>query len=94
MHLSIPIPVFAAVFFLLGDSLKDVVSVCLRQLDDFQLAIAITRVYEGEDGPVFKSILEGTVLPLAFRKGYRWLASWAFWKLNRRDLSIQTIVVS
>lgn len=89
-----PRAVFAAAFFLLGDSLKDAVSVCLRQLDDFPLAIAIARVYEGDDGPVLRSILEGTVLPLAFKQGFRWLASWAFWMLNRRDLAIQTIVVS
>lgn len=68
-------------------------NVCLRQLDDFQLAIAITRVYEGDDGPVLKSILKDTILPLAFESGFRWLASWAFWMLGRRDLAIQTIVV-
>lgn len=38
---------YAAAFFLLGDQLKDAVNVCLKHLDDFQLAIAITRVYEG-----------------------------------------------
>ena len=85
---------FAATFFLLGDSLKDAVNVCVRQLDDLPLAVAIARVYEGDDGPVLRSILEANVLPLAFGKGYRWLASWAFWMLNRRDLAIQTIIVS
>jgi hypothetical protein len=85
--------VFAAAFFLLGNSLKDAVNVCLRQLDDFQLAIAITRVHEGDNGPVLRVILEETVLPLAFKQGFRWLASWSFWMLNRRDLAIQTIVV-
>ena len=85
--------VFAAAFFILGDSLKDAVSICLRQLDDFQLAIAIARTYEGDDGPVLRSILEETVLPLAFKEGFRWLASWAFWMLKRRDLAIQTVVV-
>ncbi|KAL8278398.1 hypothetical protein RQP46_009290 [Phenoliferia psychrophenolica] len=84
---------FAAAFFILGDSLKDAVSICLRQLDDFQLAIALARVYEGDDdGPVLRSILEETVLPLAFKEGFRWLASWAFWMLKRRDLAIQTVV--
>ena len=73
-------------------------NVCLRQLDDLQLAIAITRVHEGENpdgsiGPVLKFILEDFVLPIAFEKGFRWLAGWAFWRLNRRDLSIRVIVV-
>lgn len=39
---------YAAAFFLLGDQLRDAVNVCLKHLDDFQLAIAITRVYEGK----------------------------------------------
>lgn len=75
--------------------MKDAVNIILRQLDDFQLALAITRAYEGDlvVGPVLKSILEGNVLPFAFRVGYRWLASWAFWKLGRRDLGVQVIVV-
>lgn len=38
---------YAAAFFLLGDKLKDAVNVCLKHLDDFQLAVAICRVYEG-----------------------------------------------
>ncbi|BGO90977.1 hypothetical protein NBRC10512_002265 [Rhodotorula toruloides] len=84
---------FAAAFFLLGGSLKDAVSVCIRQLDDFQLAIALARTYEGgDDGPVLRSLLEETVVPLAFAKGYRWLGSWALWMLGRRDLAVQIIV--
>lgn len=86
--------VFAAVFFLLGDSLKDAVNVCVRQLEDLPLAVAIARVYEGDDGPVLRSLIEANVLPFAFTSGFRWLASWAFWMLNRRDLAIQTIIVS
>ncbi|GAA6017280.1 hypothetical protein JCM10207_003677 [Rhodosporidiobolus poonsookiae] len=84
---------FAAAFFLLGGSLKDAVAVILRQLDDFQLAIAIARTYEGgDDGPVLRSILEDTVIPLAFKQGSRWLGSWALWMLNRRDLAVQIII--
>ncbi|GAA5977711.1 hypothetical protein JCM11641_001385 [Rhodosporidiobolus odoratus] len=84
---------FAAAFFLLGASLKDAVSVILRHLDDFQLAIAIAKTYEGNDqGPVLRFVLEEHVIPLAFRKGYRWLASWAFWVLKRRDWAVQVVV--
>ncbi|GAA5841848.1 hypothetical protein JCM11251_005402 [Rhodosporidiobolus azoricus] len=84
---------FAAAFFLLGNSLKDAVSVILRQVNDFQLAIVIARTYEGgDDGPVLRFILDETVIPLAFKGGYRWLASWAFWLLKRRDLAVQVIV--
>lgn len=85
--------VFAAAFFLLGDSLKDAVNVCVRQLDDMQLAIALTRTYEGDSGPVLRSLLEETVLPLAFREGRRWLATWTLWMLGRRDLAVQAVIV-
>ena len=67
---------------------------CINKLDDFQLAIAISRVVEGgDDGPILRGILENTVIPLAFEQGNRWLASWAFWTLHRRDLAVRVLVV-
>lgn len=69
-------------------------NVCVKQLDDFQLAVALARVVEqGDDGPVLKSLLNNTVLPIAFTGGNRWLAGWAFWLLHRRDLSVRVLVV-
>jgi hypothetical protein len=85
---------YAAAFFLLGGSLKDAVSVCIKQLSDFQLAIAIARVVEqSNEGPVLMSILNNSVIPTAFSSGNRWLASWAFWLLHRRDLAVRILVV-
>lgn len=84
---------YAAAFFLLGDCLRDAVNVILNQLKDLQLAIAVTRVYEGERGPILKSVLEEKVLPLAAQDGNRWLASWAFWMLHRRDMSVRALIV-
>ncbi|KAG9233033.1 WD repeat protein-like protein [Amylocarpus encephaloides] len=83
---------YAAAFFLLGDCLKDAVNVILNQLKDLQLAIAVTRVYEGEHGPVLRELLQAKVLPLAAQEGNRWLASWAFWMLHRRDMSVRALV--
>ena len=75
--------------------MKDAVNVCIRNLQDFQLAIALARVVEyGDDGPILKDILTNTVIPMAFREGNRWLASWAFWILRRRDLAVRILVVS
>ncbi|KAF9420312.1 regulator of (H+)-ATPase in vacuolar membrane [Podila epigama] len=49
---------YAAAFFLLGDKLQDAVNVCVKQLDDFQLAIALCRAYEQEErGPVLTQLL-------------------------------------
>jgi hypothetical protein len=86
---------YAAAFFILGGSLKDAVNVCLRHLDDFQLAVALARVIEGrDDGPVLRNTLYENIIPLAFKKGNRWLGSWAFWLLHRRDLAVRILVVS
>lgn len=85
---------YAAAFFLLGGSLKDAVNVCVRQLDDWQLAVALARVVEGgDDGPILRSILQTKVVPLAFSGGHRWLGTWAFWVLKRRDLAVRILLV-
>lgn len=78
---------------MLADYLKDAVNVCLGQLKDLQLAIAVTRVYEGDSGPVLRELLEEKVLPLATQEGNRWLASWAFWMLHRRDMAVRALIV-
>ncbi|OJJ35113.1 hypothetical protein ASPWEDRAFT_492490 [Aspergillus wentii DTO 134E9] len=83
---------YAAMFFLLADHLRDAAHVCLNQVGDLQLAIAITRAYEGDDGPVLKGILEDRVLPDAAAEGNRWMASWAFWMLGRRDMAVRSLV--
>ena len=85
---------FAVGFFLLGDSLKDAVNVCVKQLKDFQLAIALARVYAGEDSPIFTYLIEEHVLPQAIANGDRWLTSWAFWMNHRRDLALRVLIVS
>ena len=84
---------YAAAFFLLADSLKDAVNVCLRNLHDFQLAIAVARVYEGDESPILAQIVTDHVLPNALRKGDRWLASWGFWILGDRGKSVQALIV-
>ena len=67
---------------------------CLKNLKDFQLAIALAMVGEqGDDGPIVKEILTSTVIPTAFKEGNRWLASWAFWMLHRRDLAVRILIV-
>ena len=63
-------------------------------MDDLQLAIAVARVYEGDNGPVLRDFLEDKVLPLAAEKGNRWQATWAFWMLQQRDRAVRALVVS
>lgn len=74
--------------------MQDAVNVCLNQIKDLQLAIAITRVYEGDNGPILRKLLENEVLTVAAQEGNRWLASWAFWMLKRRDMAVRALIVS
>ncbi|CUS15530.1 unnamed protein product [Tuber aestivum] len=83
---------YAAAFFLLADSLKDAVNVCFDRMNDMQLAIAVARVYEGDNGPVLRALLEDRILPLAVEKGNRWLATWAFWMLRRKDMAVRCLL--
>jgi len=68
------------------------VSVCLNQLKDLQLAVAVARVYDGDRGPVLRRLLEEEVLAIAAQEGNRWLASWAFWMLHRRDMAVRALI--
>jgi hypothetical protein len=74
--------------------LKDAVNVCTKQLGDFQLAVALARIVEqSNEGPILQGILTDTVLPIAFKLGNRWLGSWAFWLIHRRDLAVRILLV-
>lgn len=83
---------YAAAFFLLADHLHDAVQVLHNQLGDTQLAIAVARVYGGDDHPVLLKFLKDKILPQAARDGNRWLATWAYWLLGRRDTAVRSLV--
>ncbi|KAL9638370.1 MAG: hypothetical protein Q9204_001528 [Flavoplaca sp. TL-2023a] len=83
---------YAAAFFLLAGNLQDAVNVCLHHIRDLQLAVAIARVYEGDDGSVLRLLLTDKVLPQAALEGDRWLATWAFWMLGKRDLALRCLI--
>lgn len=78
----------------MADRLQDAVNVCVRQLADWSLGIAIARAYEGDDGPVLRSLLRDTVIPQGFLDGNRWILSWAFDMLGEKDLASRVLVVS
>lgn len=55
----------AVAFFLLAGSLNDALEVCLTKLDDLQLALIITRLYEGEHDntpPTYKKLIYEEIL--------------------------------
>lgn len=53
----------AAAFFLLAGNLKDAVQICIHKIEDLQMAIIITRLYEG-DGEGLKQLLYTEILGL------------------------------
>ncbi|KAJ2398425.1 regulator of (H+)-ATPase in vacuolar membrane [Coemansia sp. RSA 2603] len=81
----------AATFFLLSDKLLDAATICIKQLKDIQMAITICRCYEGDNGPVLKEILWKHILPDAFKRQDRWLASLAFGLIGKYDLVLQSL---
>lgn len=83
---------YAAAFFLLAGNLQDAINVCANQLHDLQLAVAVARVYDGDDSLVLRSLLEEKVLPQAAFEGDRWLATWAFWMLGQRDMAVRVLI--
>ncbi|KAI4764718.1 hypothetical protein E4T52_03157 [Aureobasidium sp. EXF-3400] len=83
---------YAAAFFLLADNLDSAVSVLSNQLGDIQLAIAVARVYGGDDSPILKRFLNERVLPNAARDGNRCQATWTYWMLGERSLAVRALV--
>jgi len=83
---------YAAAFFLLAGALQDAVNVCAHQLGDIQLAVTIARVFEGENGPVLQELIEDRILPHAAETGNRWMATWAFWMLKKRDRAVRALI--
>lgn len=82
----------AACFFLLADSLKDSANVLLKQVKDLDLAIAVCRVNEGDNGPVLGEFLFKQILPDAILQNNRWIASFVYWKLKMQDKAIRALV--
>lgn len=84
---------YAAAFFLLGDSPKDAINICVRQLKDLQLATAIARVRDDEKETLLKGLVNQHVLPLALEGGHRWLAHWALWHIGQPEVAGQALLV-
>ncbi|EAT41943.1 AAEL006472-PA, partial [Aedes aegypti] len=96
----------AVAFFLLANSLNDALEVCLTKLQDLQLALVITRLYEGEHDPTppsFKRLLYEEVLgcdkngenqDLSRAHPDPFLRSMALWILKDYSGSLSTLLDS
>lgn len=43
---------------------------------------------------MLRKVLQEEVLTVASHEGNRWLASWAFWMLGRKDMAVRALAVS
>ncbi|CDO95116.1 unnamed protein product [Kluyveromyces dobzhanskii CBS 2104] len=82
----------AASFFLLAGSLKDCINVIRKQINDLDLAVAVCRVYEGDNGSVLDEFLREQILPKAIIDSDRWTTSYVYWKMRKQDLAIKALV--
>uniref|UniRef100_A0A672V457 DmX-like protein 1 n=1 Tax=Strigops habroptila TaxID=2489341 RepID=A0A672V457_STRHB len=92
----------SAAFFLLAGHLKDAVEVCLEKLNDIQLALVISRLYESEFevSSTYKSVLQkrilGSVCPGKESSGNMhcdpFLRSMAYWILEDYSKALNTLI--
>ncbi|PKU43351.1 hypothetical protein llap_6353 [Limosa lapponica baueri] len=92
----------SAAFFLLAGHLKDAVEVCLEKLNDIQLALVISRLYESEFevSSTYKSVLQKRILGSAFpgkeSSGNMhcdpFLRSMAYWILEDYSKALDTLI--
>ncbi|XP_074788618.1 dmX-like protein 1 isoform X4 [Athene noctua] len=92
----------SAAFFLLAGHLKDAVEVCLEKLNDIQLALVISRLYESEFevSSTYKSVLQkrilGCVLPGKENSENvhcdPFLRSMAYWILEDYSKALDTLI--
>eukprot|EP00727_Mastigamoeba_balamuthi_P008203 m51a1_g4003 putative dmX-like protein (2514) ;mRNA; f:526184-534711 len=93
-------PFFAAAFFLLGGSLKDCLHVCESKLDDLQLALFISRIYEAGTvssagttvmGPAAQAMLQDNIVKEAQTKGDICLEFIAHWRLREYEKALRCV---
>ncbi|KAL3236550.1 Rav1p [Nakaseomyces bracarensis] len=84
----------AACFFLLAESLKDAVGVIYKQLNDVDLAIAVCRVFEGDNGPILGDFLTRELLTTAITDNDKWTTSFIYWKLRKQELAIKALITA
>ncbi|NXC47113.1 DMXL1 protein, partial [Penelope pileata] len=92
----------SAAFFLLAGHLKDAVEVCLEKLNDIQLALVISRLYESEFevSSTYKSVLQKRILGGVFSGKEStgnvycdpFLRSMAYWILEDYSKALDTLI--
>ncbi|GAM89950.1 hypothetical protein ANO11243_079900 [Dothideomycetidae sp. 11243] len=83
---------YAAAFFLLADDLRSAIGVIANQLEDVELALAVGRVYGGDECDEVRDLVRERILRTAALRGDRWMATWGFWFLGERGRAVRALV--
>ncbi|KAJ3225333.1 regulator of (H+)-ATPase in vacuolar membrane [Clydaea vesicula] len=84
---------YAVAFFILGEAIQDAINVCLKQLNDYQLAIIVCRIYEGDESPILIDIIKEYIIPQSIKSGDRWILSMAFSLLKDKSKAVLATVM-
>eukprot|EP01122_Echinamoeba_exundans_P017752 TRINITY_DN970_c0_g2_i1.p1 TRINITY_DN970_c0_g2~~TRINITY_DN970_c0_g2_i1.p1 ORF type:complete len:2340 (+),score=198.18 TRINITY_DN970_c0_g2_i1:69-7088(+) len=82
----------AVAFFLLGSSIRDAITVCLSNLNDWMLALFVARLMDGDNGEIVREIFSQHVLPKASLAGDLSLLSAAHWFLHDYRRALTSLV--
>ncbi|XP_023639738.1 uncharacterized protein LOC17889449 isoform X2 [Capsella rubella] len=75
-------------FFLLGGEASSAINVCVKNLQDEQLALVICRLVDGQGGALESNLIKKYILPSAVQRGDFWLLSLLQWELGEYHQSI------
>jgi len=94
----------AVAFFLLANSLNDAIEVCMNKLEDFQLALIIARLYEGDaEGSYYHHLLHEHILGTDAETGRcdltrahpdPFLRSMTYWTIKKYQESLNTLLLN
>ncbi|PNS15297.1 Regulator of V-ATPase in vacuolar membrane protein 1 [Sphaceloma murrayae] len=83
---------YAAAFFLLADDLKSALGVLANQLGDLELAIAVGRVYGGDECKEIRDLIMERVVKEGAKTGDRWMVCWGFWFLGEKAKAMRALM--
>ncbi|KAJ9098089.1 hypothetical protein QFC20_006037 [Naganishia adeliensis] len=81
---------YAAAFFLLGECPKDAIRICIKHLQDYDLAIFIARIRHDRE-VLLPWVIETYIAPRAMELNDRWLMHWCSWVQGKKEQAIMDV---
>lgn len=86
----------AAYFFLLGDKLDDCLNIINSKLNDFELALTVSKLYQYSRDlnmkPDNKPLIEKYLIGPTIEKGDKWINSWIYWEIGEFKISVDSLI--